>query len=152
MSTVPMPTLDVLVGWIESRNDPMALRFEPKVYADDRHSTKTIVTVISRCNHCSMQTAKMLCACSLGEFQIMGFNLYSGPLNYRGDIGHYFEQRGLQRELFFSFCAVRGIDYTVSDLAISDVKRKHFAEAYNGSLEYATNIVNALNHFGVKVQ
>jgi hypothetical protein len=82
----------------------------------------------------------------------MGFNLYSGPLNYRGDIGHYFEQRGLQRELFFSFCAVRGIDYTVSDLAISEVKRKHFAEAYNGSLEYATNIVNALNHFGVKTQ
>lgn len=130
----------------------MALRFEPKVYADNRHATKTIVTVISRCNRCSTATAKMLCACSFGEFQIMGFNLYSGPLNYRGDIGHYFEQRGLQRELFFSFCAVRGIDYTVSDLAISEVKRNHFAQAYNGSLEYAAHIVTAMNHFGVDIK
>lgn len=149
MATVPFPTLDQVIGWIESRNDNCALRFEPRIYATTRYADAAVLSRISRYNHCSPATAKMLNACSFGRFQIMGFNLYSAPMLLACEIGQYFSDPDLQRKMFYEFVAEKCIDYPTSDL-LSTVKRTHFAQVYNGSLEYADSIVAALQHFGVQ--
>jgi len=151
MASVPMPTLDSVIGWIESRNDDCALRFEPRIFATQRYSDAETLGKIMRANHCSINTAKMLAACSFGRFQVMGFNLYSDPINYPGEIGNYFHNDELQRKNFYSFCQYKMIDFPVSDL-LRTVKRNHFAQVYNGSLEYADAIVASLKHFGVSIQ
>lgn len=146
-----IPTLAQLISWIESRDDINALRFEPKIYATNRFSDKKLLQTIAACNHCSFETARVISAISWGEFQDMGFDLY-GELGYRGHILDFVcGLTNLPLQFFNDYVDLKNIAYTVGDLASSQTKREHFALVYNGSIEYAQNIVEALQHFGVKL-
>lgn len=151
MSSVPLPLLSSLIGWIESRNDPFALRFEPSVFSGSRFVDNALLQIIQQCNNCDENTARVIASTSWGAFQVMGFNLYNSPFNYRGKIAAFACDTNKQLQIFNDYIDAKNIAYTVSDLAASSLKREHFGLLYNGSASYAGNIVASLNHYGVNV-
>lgn len=151
MSTATLPALDGVIGWIESRNDPFALRFEPSVFSGSRFVDYALLQVIQQCNNCSEDTSRVIASTSWGAFQVMGFNLYNSPFNYRGKIATFACDANKQLQIFYDYVDVKNIAYTVSDLAASALKREHFGLLYNGSASYADNIVASLKHYGVNV-
>lgn len=151
MSSVPLPLLSSVIGWIESRNDPFALRFEPKVFAGSRFVDYALLQVIQQCNDCSEDTARVIASTSWGAYQVMGFNLYNSPFNFRGKIAAFFCDAIKQLQIFNDYVDAKNIAYTVSDLASSSLKREHFGLLYNGSTNYADSIIESLTHYGVTV-
>lgn len=151
MSSVPLPLLSSVIAWIESRGEIYALRFEPSIYAGSRFVDYKLLQIIQTCNNCDENTARVIASTSWGAFQVMGFNLYNMPINYRGNIASFLCDSIRQIKTFNDYIESRGIDYTVSDLASSQNRREHFALLYNGAISYAENIVQSLQHFGVSV-
>lgn len=149
MSSVPLPLLSSVIAWIESRGDVYALRFEPSIYAGSRFVDYKLLQTIQACNNCDENTARVIASTSWGAFQVMGFDLYNAPINYRGHIANFLCDPIKQTQTFNDFVDTRGIDYTVSDLAASQNRREHFALLYNGAISYAENIVQSLQHYGV---
>ena len=151
-SATPLPVnLFDIIAWVESKNNPHAMRFEPGVYngftskrlSDAWHNALAF-------NDCSEGTADMIYSTSFGATQIMGFNLYDGL--YNGDVVKFMDDPIAQAVAFDSFCASKQIKCTVDDIAGFPVLRSHFAKVYNGDADaYAAQIVLALQHFGVKV-
>lgn len=152
MTSEPTPELSSVIAWIESRGNPFAMRFEPSVFAGSRFVDHNLLDIIQNCNECDENTARVIASTSWGRFQDMGFNLYNSPRNYRGTIGRFFSSPILQLGTFHDYVSHRMIDYSVNDLAISATKREHFGLLYNGSVNYAANIVASLEHYGVTVK
>ena len=76
-----------IVGYVESLNNPYAIRFEEHLY-QNYLSRKPNDAVVRYINKCSMRTAFMIMATSWGKYQILGINLYN-RLDYDKPIGHY---------------------------------------------------------------
>lgn len=140
-----------IIAWIESKNNPHAMRFEPGVYAGFTSKRTSNAWRNARAfNACSDGTADMIFSTSFGATQIMGFNLYDGL--YAGDVVKFMDDPIAQAVAFDSFCAQKQIKCTVDDIAGFPVLRAHFAKIYNGDANaYAAQIVYALRHFGVAV-
>lgn len=147
-TSLPTSLYDV-IAWVESKNNPHAMRFEPGVYSgftskrlsNAWHSAK-------ECNQCSDGTADMIFSTSFGATQIMGFNLYEGL--YGGDVVSFMGDPIAQAAAFDSFCSQKQIKCTVEDIAGFPVLRAHFAKVYNGDADaYAAQIVYALQHLGI---
>lgn len=139
-------TLARLIGFIESNNNPRALRFEPGIYRgllDTR-----ILHDIAMLNKCNQDTARVIYSMSFGEYQMMGFNIYNGSL-FDSDIATFLTSNDLQLHVFADFVHNKNIDYSVDELANSQISRLMFANVYNGSKTYADSILIALHHFGV---
>ena len=133
-----------IIRRIESSDFPMAMRFEPSVYARDGASEQ-IVKRIMKYNRCSRATAKMIYATSWGGTQIMGFNLYHPNYGLSISVGEFLNSEDAQRALFNLFCAANNIDFSVEQLAQSNVLRDRFARFYNGSVaNYSPKILASL--------
>lgn len=147
----PDVTLCTIIGWIESRNDVHALRFELTVY---EHVNETIdrdlLNIIKTINKCTFETAKIIFSMSFGAYQIMGFNLYDPALcECIVPIASYLNNAVLQDTTFNRYVYKRNIAYAPVQLLNKD-NAIQFARVYNGSESYAQNIKSALNFFGVK--
>lgn len=148
-STVPNVSLSDLIGWIESRHNRFAVRFERGTFnAITNKGDDATVTKIRRIHSCSWDTARCIYSMSFGEFQIMGFNLY-GSLEYNETFTRYLGDPGAQRSTFNAFVLHKGIAYSPADLLIK-VNRDRMARFYNGSLEYVKQIDAALKRYGIK--
>lgn len=156
-----------IIAWVESKNNPHAMRFEPTTFDRIRPNMLTDETVrkIANIHGCSFGTAAMIYSTSFGATQIMGFNLY-GMLNYQFNALVYFmndattgaTNAGVQRSIFEAFVnkIIPDIKWetVVQDMANFPVIRQHFAKLYNGPGApdaYAAQIVLALQHFGFQV-
>jgi len=129
-----------VIGEIESSNNPSAIRFEPSVYAGGKN--ESVIQAIMAANDCDRDTACVLYACSFGEFQIMGFNLW-GETNLLGStctLAHYLIDQDLQADTFDHFLILNNIDWSLSQLLADPEKLDRFAAVYNGSLVYAETI------------
>lgn len=151
-TSLPVSLFDV-IAWVESKNNPHAMRFEPAMY---QHVTtggallNGIHVAIMKANNCSNGTADMIYSTSFGATQIMGFNLYDSL--YGGDVASFMYDTIAQAAAFDSFCARKQIKCTVEDIAGFPLLRAHFAKVYNGNADaYAAQIVYALQHFGIAV-
>ena len=149
----PLPTsLFDVIAWVETKNNPHAMRFEPTVYTG--FPSKRLSTAWARIrsvNNCSEGTADMIYSTSFGAVQVMGFNLYSG--SYGGDIVSFCGDTIAQATVFEEFVSNNGILCTPDTLAAQPAVRSSFARKYNGDQTgaYAAQIVYALQHFGFKV-
>jgi hypothetical protein len=118
--------LSQLVAAVESGGNPYAIRFEPAHTPSSLHIA-TMATIAK----CSVTTAKILCACSFGLYQIMGDELVSmgllvSPLAFCADVN-------AQLRYFNLYLSLDHIDdYTLSDILTDQTKREHFAALYNG--------------------
>jgi hypothetical protein len=167
-------TIADVIGWIESRNDTNAMRFEPTVYARIHSSMEAdkIIQTIRKIHNCTYETAAVIYSTSFGEFQMMGCSLYDPTLcNMSISIGDYFKNIPIetkqhwpidnsgftnltmdaQEYSFTVFTLRRGIVFSIDNLRTSAVNREKFAVRYNGSPAYANNIVESLKHFGWEV-
>lgn len=152
----PLSLFDI-IAWVESKNNPHAMRFEPGVYSNvlevipgDLSVRGTIMKTIKTANKCSDGTARMIHCTSFGATQIMGFNLYNGL--YTGDVASFMGDPVAQAVAFDSFCAAKQIKCSVADIAGYPLLRAHFAKLYNGDADaYSAQIVYALQHFGIAV-
>ena len=157
-STSQMTSLFDIIAWVESKNNPHAMRFEPATFDRIRATMLNdgIVRRIAYLNACSFGTAAMIYSTSWGATQIMGFNLYADNLTtaHHMTVVDFMNDSVVQAAVFSDFCAKNGMAATVQDLAQFPVLRLHFAKLYNGPgapEAYAAQIVYALQHFGIEV-
>lgn len=146
----PVNLFDV-IGYVETKNTPRALRFEPATYARVASGAWTpLLDTIARINQCSQSTARMIYSTSWGAAQLMGFNLYD--LGYTLDVVTFANDVIAQAAMFEKFITAKGIAADVNTLATVPAARKFFARVYNGDADaYEPLIVQALEHFGVEV-
>jgi hypothetical protein len=174
MSSVPASvSIGTLIAWIESRNNPYAMRFEPTVHSNIHAKlfTDPIVSNIRAIHACTYETAAIIYSTSFGAYQEMGENLYDkGCINYPYTVAEFLANKTIagnskrfpivtsgfsssdmlsQDYAFAVHCVKRGISYSTQDMFIPS-KRDNFALHYNGSVAYSQNIVEALAHFNVK--
>lgn len=155
MATIPSSPVQVtiaqVVGFVESRNWPFALRFEPTVFSRSEKDQKTIRAILYA-NNCSLKTAEVIYSTSWGEYQIMGFELY-GDVGYSRPIAQFMAHDSEQFSAFSTLLVLDGFsELTPRDLLDDSVLIK-FARAYNGQanvVQYSMRLSDALNHFGVK--
>ena len=148
-----------VIAWVESKNNPHAMRFEPATFDRIRPAmlTDSIVRRIANLNDCSFGTAAMIYASSWGATQIMGFNLYDmmyTPLPVVDFMGDDIAQATAFHCLVERIIPDIKWDTVVADMAGFPVIRLHFAKLYNGPGNpdaYAAQIVYALQHFGIAV-
>lgn len=145
-----------IIAWVESKNNPHAMRFEPTVYEHVEGGTfisdpaDKIIANIKTIHNCSQGTACMIYSTSWGATQVMGFNLYAGL--YNGTVVDFMADTIAQIGVFNAFCANKRIVCLPSDLATTPMLRSHFATVYNGdAVAYSAQIVYALLHFGFQV-
>lgn len=143
-----------VISWVESKNNPHAMRFEPAMYTHLSQGPgawmQSILDKITAVHSCSHGTAMMIYSTSFGATQIMGFNLYDGL--YADDVASFMGDTIAQAAAFDSFCMRKQIKCTVEDIAGFPLLRSHFAKVYNGNADaYAAQIVYALQHFGIAV-
>lgn len=154
-SPTPLPvSLFDVIAWVESKNNPHAMRFESAVYVHLSQGPgawmQSILDKITKIHSCSHGTAMMIYSTSFGATQIMGFNLYDGL--YAGDVASFMSDPIAQVVAFDSFCAAKHVKCSVTDIAGYPMVRTHFAKIYNGNADaYAAQIVYALQHFGIAV-
>lgn len=148
MAVTSPVTLAQVIGWIESRNNPFALRFEPKVFARTQKE-QPILQRIRDANACDDMTAQMIYSTSWGEYQLMGFDLYSAPVMFPHSLGDYLESSEFQLASFDQFCNGRNIGANTPQSLLLQSNALLFARRYNGGSAYAESIAAALQHFGV---
>lgn len=133
-----MQTIADVIGAIESSNNPAAMRFEFSTY---QHApiASHIIDTIMECNLCNVATARMIYATSWGEFQLMGFNLYSPDIcAYRNNIARYLVQSHDQFVTFDSYLFRMPLNLKLtsqSNAVLFDDPnlRVQFARLYNGN-------------------
>jgi hypothetical protein len=150
------PSLFDIISWVETKHNSSAVRFEPATYEKlsvaRTDSQKAIIANIMRANACSWGTALMIYSTSFGQVQLMGFNLYGPVAKYDSNIIEFCCDETVQRITFaLTVASMKLDDITVAQLAASIVARHRFAITYNGSPEYADNIVAALKSYGIPV-
>lgn len=157
LATSPEVTLGTLIAWIESKNNPQAMRFEPRVH-DQIHTrlfTDPTIAAIRNVHSCTYETACVIYSSSFGKYQIMGENLYAPHgIASKTTIFSYCAGTAIsqlaQDTDFLSFTSARGIGFPVRGL-LDIGNRNRFAVIYNGSTSYSQNILDALHHFGIMV-
>ena len=128
--------LQAVIARIESSDNPAALRFEPAIYAAG--ASAPLISRIAAVHDADDATARMIAATSWGLFQIMGFNLWSGPHSYAGTCFEYCGDIIAQRLAFETFLKDRGMDYTLAALLNNAHLLIAFATFYNGDgIRYA---------------
>lgn len=154
--TTAAPTLFQVISWVETKHNSRAVRFEPATYeklsAVRTDSQKAIIANIMKRNGCSWGTALMIYSSSWGETQLMGFNIYGPAVNYPGDIINFCMSETAQKSGFDALVKeMKLTDISVATLAVSSVARARFAVTYNGSVNYAVEIVAALKSYNLHV-
>lgn len=146
---VPAPvTLANVIGWIESRNNPFAMRFEPRVFSRTQKELDILLRIVNA-NGCTHDTAEVIYSTSWGEYQLMGFNLYSSPLNFQHSIGDYLTESDFQLQTFNQFVAYKNLAMETPQTLLDTTNALRFARLYNGGSQYAQEIAASLQHFGV---
>src|SRR5579883_2186429 len=105
--------LALIISQVESSQLPYSLRFEPRTFADIAALSAPVIKtleLISRCNNCDFQTAKVIYSTSWGLYQLMGFNIYES--GYSGSIARFLNDTGAQLELFTAFLTEHSINET----------------------------------------
>lgn len=152
----PVSLFDI-IAWVESKNNPHAMRFEPAVFDRIRPAmlTNNIVRRIANANACSFGTAAMIYSCSWGATQIMGFNLYADDAPaHDASVLQFMGDPIMQAAMFNAFIMRGGMACTPDELASQPILRHGFAINYNGPGApdaYVAQIVLALQHFGIAV-
>lgn len=140
-----------VIGYVETKNDPLGFRFEPALYASLAAPSKAasdILATIQRIHHCSFNTAKAIFSCSFGATQILGENLYDPAIGLKMTVFDYQKDTVMQAAIFHDYVQWKHIDYSVAALKEATL-REHFALVYNGALSYADLIAQSMEHFGV---
>lgn len=141
--------LSKIIGWVESKNNPYAYRFEPFVYKKLSAPTPSQILILGnivRVHQCTMESAKIIYSSSFTQYQLMGFNLY-GSLGYVSSVFHLSANDSDQLSMFAKFVSANRIDFTIADLQNANTRSK-FAAIYNGAPSYSDLIEQALHHFG----
>lgn len=137
----PDAALENVIGAIESAHNPAAIRFEPATYRN-APDLSPILSAISKANDCNNATARILYACSFGEFQIMGFNLWSDVCDYTGNLAHYLVDSATQQRTFGAFLQANKIAWSLAELLADPTKMDQFCATYNGNVAaYRTAIL-----------
>jgi hypothetical protein len=153
MATNEKPNLFDIVSYVESRSNPLAIRFEPIVYANiskvQTEAQKAIIQNIIKIHGCSNGTAQMIYSTSWGAIQMMGFNLY-GQLGYPKTVHDFQDDSIAQLDMFQKFIGQKEIAFSVSDIATDPNKKRAFATKYNGDADaYSRELDMSLHHYGV---
>ncbi len=142
-----------LIAWIETKNNPEGIRFEPATYLRLTTGVMTpmhtvICQKIMDIHQCSLHTAQIIFCSSFGAIQLMGFNLY-GTCHYDRSIVHFMTNVDDQQNVFNSFLRAIKLDhYSITDLQSNNSARLDFSMKYNGSIAYREPMMDALRHFG----
>ena len=130
--------LAAVIASIESSNNPHAIRFEPRVYANLTVAPRPIIDSIAAHNFCTRATAIALASFSFGLYQLMGMNLYE--CGYNADVAAFLNDEAAQLEYFGKFLTRSGINVSLASLLASEPKLDSFAYRYNGSILYAATM------------
>lgn len=129
-----------LIAKVESDNDPFAIRFEPAHVPESQFVSQMMETA-----KCSEATAKILCSCSFGLFQIMGDNLLWLGMTV-SPIAFCYGNFAQQSFFFQKFLEFNNINYSLQEILLDESKRLHFAQVYNGNAEaYAERMIRVYN-------
>ncbi|MGC9115968.1 MAG: hypothetical protein ACP5HH_08285 [Fervidicoccaceae archaeon] len=131
-------TLKEVIAYVESNNNPFALRYEESYFIKaEKKGNEKILNLIQAFNRCSKDTAKVIFATSFGLYQILGVNLYSiCELKY--SIGEFLCYKDLQDTAFFTFCKRRDIDIekVENELRLISEKTKELERLKTNELDY----------------
>jgi len=137
-------TLGDCVAYVESRNNPLAMRYEPNFSTSQ--NARDIISRLAVNGFMDENTADIIAATSWGQYQIMGENLWT-ICGYKGTIAAYITDPGKQYETFQNF--IEHIGYKDAPFnPTAKIYNARFAIAYNGSEQYAQALVNAYYALG----
>ncbi len=167
-----------VIARVESLENPLAVRFEPHIYgAINVRRVGRLLVQIADIHKCNTETAKVIYSTSWGQYQIMGFNLYS--LGYSQTVWEFlfFEQD--QDQVFYKFVKpfelkhdvgkiieflekgselkgkYKGLEYIgkIRDLGESYEEVKKFIRFYNGSVFPSQSgldyALKMIHHYGI---
>lgn len=142
------PQLARIIATVESSRNPFAIRFEPSITSYDYNLLETIY----KRNYLadgfpSSPTAKVIYAVSLGQYQIMGYNLYQ--LGYQFTVGQFLSDGSAQNKFFGVFLNAHGINSTWQTLKTDSAALNEFALKYNGSDAYVAAMQKAARELGL---
>lgn len=141
------PKLAAIISRVESANNPMAQRFERKIFnrITDQGSTNTL-SAIQKANVVSSDTGRVIYSTSWGLYQIMGFNLYG--MGYAGKIHDYLLDADTQMLYYAKFVTLNNINFTWNQMLADNGKMVSFAIHYNGNSAYETRMRQAAKELG----
>ena len=126
------------VAYVESRNNPLAMRYEPTYQFNPANIDKAIAHATG--GWIDTDTAAMILSTSWGAYQIMGDNLYT--LGYQGTIAEFLTTEALQLDYFNRF--IQSIGFSNAAFSSMDGQElDNFAMRYNGSPVYANSLQKA---------
>lgn len=142
-----MATLSEVIAYVETKNDPHAMRFEEKVYEryrlfiDRPKAPEGAILENIRSAHafknnlrCSWHTAAMVAATSWGKHQVMGFNLYADHIMCPLQATAFLFDDVEQDVVFLALARHMGIaDWTPEDLIADPNKLEVVAKKWNGT-------------------
>jgi hypothetical protein len=146
-------TLARVIAYVESGNNPYALRFEPAVYARvQANPTANEATIerIAAANECNHATAEIIFSTSWGLYQIMGESLY--PQGWSRSVGFYLANSATQTLAFSRFLDADKLPSSWPALKSDPGSLRYFAARYNGPEEpdaYAQRMLDAARLLGV---
>jgi len=126
-------SLERVIRYVESSNDPHALRFEPGTYENLGALSSAQIALLDKIAHfnkCDFATAKVIYSSSFGYYQMMGFNIYS--LGFGDNIFSFCDSDAYQEDIFTDFLDSRAINLPWSELKADQTKLLNFARVYNG--------------------
>jgi hypothetical protein len=118
-------TLPQLISQVESSGNPLAVRFEPA-----HNPANHFILGMMHNAQCNYNTAKVLCAMSWGEYQIMGDELIA--LGLKVSPMQYLADPAMQLDFFNRYMLSDHLTLTLSDVLGNPDKRHIFARLYNG--------------------
>lgn len=124
-------------AWVESTDRADAVRFEPGVYAKVCDATLGVPYVRAVQNamaahHCSLDTARVICASSYGLYQIMAYHLYSDWCPWSRSVFEFVSDREGQTQVYLALLAHMNLPQTFDLVFASDSSLLNFATHYNG--------------------
>lgn len=133
--------LSDVVAQVESRNNPLAMRYEPAYQPSVRGLRLTSDLAVN--GFIDRITAGVICKTSWGAYQIMGNNLYD-LMDYRHTLFSFLSSPQKQLDIFIAFVqhAKFGFD-NPTFTQLTNAELDAFAQYYNGSLVYAESLKKA---------
>lgn len=139
-------TLADCIKQVESSNNPLAMRFEPSVYASQAYVDQPKIKLYATNGYISGETASMIASTSWGAYQIMGYNLYD--LGYVGTLADFIISPTRQSQYLIKFFQSRIPNVNPLTLfnQISQTELFNVGQVYNGDGQaYSAALNNAFN-------
>lgn len=132
--------LHKIISLVESGNNQYAMRFEENIFLKFSRHTYSLIKTVAEINQCSLDTSRVILACSWGKYQILGINLYT-ICKLKNPVLQFVCNETLQDEAFNKFIIHKKVNATLveQDIKALAIEQKKIKEKAKSIREFTEN-------------